>query len=130
MMKNILVLCGLLIFFGVAAGKILYSATPTDPKIWFDEYNQAYFLGALPYDTTVRYGNLNGHMGETRHEDGRFEIVIDIETNKAENGARLTLLHEECHVETWNLGGLDIHGRAWETCMHRLADAGAFDHLW
>jgi hypothetical protein len=94
--------------------------------------NHLYFGDRLPKDTIVQYGpiHLRGEMGET--ECGTTSgcvIRIDPEYNKADRVASLTLIHEQCHVDTRGTE-FDMHGPKWQACMHRIADAGGLDNLW
>ena len=102
---------------------------PVDLKTWFNSYNEEYFLGALPQNTIVSYGNIDD-MGITFRENDVFHIVIDLKTNRAGRVAMFTELHEMCHESQWNLHEAEVHGPKFQSCMHRLADLGAFDNLW
>lgn len=101
-----------------------------DLKIWYESYNEDYFLSALPKDTVLNYGNIWPNMGLTTHENGAYRISIDADSNKAVRVAQMTLLHEMCHVAQWGHEDMNPHGPKFQACMHRLADEGAFDQLW
>ncbi len=105
-------------------------AGPINLQVWFQSYDEDYFLGALPKNTIVSYGDLGGNMGITQRLEGVYHITIDIEFNKAARVSQMTVLHEMCHEAQWGNDGLDVHGPKFQTCMHRLAAAGAFDLLW
>ena len=106
-------------------------ATPCEGlKAWYDGYNEQYFSNLLPSDTVVSYGNAGGNIAITFKDSARFHIVLEQRYNLAPNQAHESLLHEECHIETWSAhDSLDGHGVAWRGCMDRLYKAGAFDGL-
>lgn len=102
---------------------------------WYDGYNEAYFLNALPRATAVFGDPGTGSMGVTfqgEDEKGHVGIYIVVSQfwNPSPKEVRITLLHEMCHVELIHAPLFDDHGAEWEACMHRLADKGAFDGLW
>jgi len=134
------------IFLTVAAA-IVYSymafGKPTVPTTSmlaekYRQFNEDYFLGQLPKDTVVTYGNLTqlNDMGYTWKENsGKFHITVDQETNPVERQAEMTLLHEQCHIEVeiHNLNpkqDFDAHGIEFQNCMVNLATHGAFHDLW
>ena len=99
-------------------------------KVWYDGYNEQYFDGMLPRNTEVTYGDLPGDLAVTFKQGGRFHIVIDKETNKAPSTAHLSLLHEACHLATWNVDkSIDGHGPEFRACIDRLYKAGALEGL-
>lgn len=111
--------------------KTSVSAAPfTDKQLaaWYATYNERYFSGRLPKNTVVRWNFLEDKYGETEPPaDGRFVILLDISRNRESIMARITLLHEMCHVATYDKG-FD-HGLAWRAEIHRLMMEGAFDDL-
>lgn len=121
------------LLFGCPANRTTSDSLTYDYK----EFNEDYFLGQLPRDTEVVYGNLTqlNDMGYTWKDDaGRFHITVDKETNPVERQARMTLLHEACHVEVethkLNRDPFDAHGIEFQNCMVNLAEHGAFRDLW
>lgn len=99
------------------------------PQVWFDAYNQQYWLGALPA-ADVQFREDNDTVGMTRYdaEHKIFRISISEKYNVTIAETQMTILHEECHVATWT--ELEQHGPRWQACMHSLAARGAFDKLW
>jgi SprT-like family len=103
---------------------------------WFASYNEQYFLGVLPHDTKVEYGDPDfgdpslARMAVTVHINGRFHIILSKKYNLAPPVAHVTELHEMCHVETFfSDHSLDGHGRIWKDCMRRIENEGAFADL-
>lgn len=106
-----------------------FSTSAESPRLesWYKSDNVAYFGGKLPTDTIVRYGSLGDNLGLTTKIDGVFVITIDPKWAPAPVTQQETLLHEECHVETWD--ELVSHGPRWQACMHLLYMNHAFDGL-
>ena len=105
-------------------------------KVWYDGYNETYFLGQLPKDTIIEYGDPNfgneasDNMAITIKEGSKFRIILDRKANYTPVVARETILHESCHIEAWDArDSVDGHGMAWHRCMDRLYSQGAFDGL-
>lgn len=110
-------------------------------KTWYGSYNETYFQSELPKDVGITWANLavvqfDGSLefrtiAETVFGDGYIRIRIDRTTNIARSTARLSILHEMCHVENHveNHGFVE-HGPEWQACMMRLAKAGAFTEIW
>ena len=73
-------------------------------------------------------------MGRTYFRpDGSSLMLIDRGSNPIEKQAEMTMIHEMCHQENYLLKadeGVDGHSLAFQSCMVRLADAGAFRDLW
>lgn len=100
-------------------------------KGWYDSYNEDYFLGQLPKDTLVQYGDLGPLVsGITLQSSGQFHIIVSLKLNPTPQEAHFTLLHECVHVKLWNKHLLDDHGIEFQTEMVRLAEIGAFKELW
>jgi len=101
---------------------------------WYDSYNERYFRNFLPKDTVVVYGDTEklapNSMGATFKDGLRFHILLNPFYTTAPVVAHETLLHEMCHIETWNVhDSLDGHGKAWRSCMNRLYKEGAMEGL-
>ena len=58
-----------------------------------------------------------------------FVIKIDRATNPALRQARMTQIHEECHIYTWERDHGN-HGPEFESCMQMVALQGGFRDLW
>lgn len=98
-------------------------------KAFYDTYNASYFGSKLPSNTVVEYGNANGNMAITMKDGGHFRIIINKTFNPVPRAAHETLLHEMCHVSTWQME-LDDHGPKFQRCMTKLALEGAMAELW
>jgi len=101
----------------------------------YADFNRDYFLGQLPKKVNVLWsdmtdGESKGDMGATWVDtNGVRQIRIDRKTNPVPRQARLTLLHEQCHIKT-DGKELDSHGIRWQACMVDLSEHGAFHDLW
>jgi hypothetical protein len=85
--------------------------------------NAQYFENKLPV-AVVDYDLRDPEfMATTRRTyDGVFHISFNPFYISAERYAELTMLHEMCHIKTWN----DQHGARWRACMIQLDLQGAF----
>jgi hypothetical protein len=133
----VVVFIAMVVLFFFMVGQVDYktsesgSVPAADLKLWFGEYNQSYFLGALPDDTRVTYADLGSAlMASTDHIEGVFHIRINPKLNPSATGVLMAILHEQCHVLLWYSDPMEQHGVEFQRCMHRLAAAGAFDDLW
>jgi predicted SprT family Zn-dependent metalloprotease len=101
----------------------------------YEEYNQQYFGNKLPKDIIIDH-NEPEMMASTMYlggNAGRFLISFNDKYTAAERVADTTLLHEMCHVKTWDeqptSGTFDQssrHGPRWRSCMLQLDMQGAF----
>ena len=100
-------------------------------KCWYKDYNEKYFSNHLPENTDVGYGPcpIANVQACDWNEPGHFVIRLIPKYNLAPDTAHFTLLHEMCHLDTFN-SEIEDHGPMWQACMHRLANLGAFDNLW
>ena len=95
--------------------------------------SEKFFSGGLPVaNIKVEWANLNkeNYLGQTVPYPLRHYVIrIDRASNPVWRQARLTELHEECHVYQWETeaGG---HGPKFDACMLMLAEKGAFKDLW
>ena len=118
--------------FGVSHKTATDPMTDTTLRQFYADSNEDYFLGQLPKNAHVSFGDLSvlDDMGLTfKRADGSFEIIIDRKTNPILRQAKLTLIHEQCHIATWQ-EELDSHGRKFQECMVDKAVHGAFHDLW
>lgn len=85
--------------------------------------NAQYFENKLPV-AVVDYDLRDPEfMATTRRTyDGVFHVSFNPFYVSAERYAELTMLHEMCHIKTWN----DQHGARWQACMIQLDLQGAF----
>lgn len=97
---------------------------------WQAGYNEEYFLGQLP-NVEVHWADLGAlkDMGFTMQRGKGYEILIDRATHPTGRQARETLLHEDCHVATWDKA-FDDDSIEFQNCMVRLANQGAFKGVW
>ena len=94
-------------------------------KVWYDGYNEAYFGNSLPKDTVIDYTGTGEYAALTRRmEDGTFHIVFNAKYTASPIFSHLILLHESCHIKTWD--EFDEHGPRWVACMETLELNGAF----
>ena len=98
----------------------------------FKSYNQEYFGGRLLANTEVVWSHELDDAGDygdsVKKSDGHFLIRVSPYWNPGNEEARLTLLHEMCHVDTWGANELE-HGPSWRTCRDRIMIEGALDDL-
>lgn len=97
--------------------------------VWYAQYNEEYFHNRLPKDTVVDYGETgSGNIAMTvRMYDGRFHIGFNEDYASAPRVAHLFLLHEMCHVKTYDEKDQsnEGHGKMWRACMLELDMEGA-----
>lgn len=93
----------------------------------YDSFNEEYFNNSLPKNAVVDYGEYDDDfMATTQVISGnRFHIALNESYTGGARNARLTLLHEQCHIKTWGQDR-DQHGKLWRSCMLQLDMAGAF----
>ena len=134
---------------GVLAAVIIFSGSALRAQYTHDngrlqqdyaDYNQAFFNNTLPKNVPVTWSDIprtkDGRyvMGNT-HEDvvsGTFLIRIDTKSNITMVTADTTLLHEMCHVKTYDRVvelGQDFHGPLFKACLVNLQMQGAFTDL-
>lgn len=97
--------------------------------VWYNDYNNHYFYGRLPHDVVIDYSESSQYMATTsKMSDGRFHIAFNEKYTAAERVAHLILLHEMCHVKTWDDPdhSHENHGKMWRACMLELDTEGAF----
>ena len=106
----------------------------------YDLFNSRYFRNKLP-KIPVKWSDPSGrrYTGESRgimgatwfNGDGRPRMISLNPKYKSSGTVWVTtLLHEMVHVEQYNLPAKQAHGRKFQKRMKRLANAGAFNHLW
>lgn len=99
----------------------------------YGELNRDYFLGQLPKEVEVKWGDLTEQhwMGFTdKHPSGTFTITVDRATNPTWNAAYMTTAHETCHIAIWGGPPELTHGPRFQNCMVQLANKGAFEGIW
>lgn len=94
-------------------------------NVWYKTYNERYFDNKLPEDAIVDYGEYNDDYMATTSKlpNGTFHIGLNEKFTSAARVAHLVILHEQCHIATWN-EAVD-HGPRWRVCMLGLDIMGA-----
>jgi hypothetical protein len=110
---------------------------PRDLDVTYREFNEQYFMGKLPKDTIINFDEKGEFMATTvKLKDGRFKISFNKYYVSAQRVFRPTLLHEQCHIKTWNDNPSEddlevgLHTRSWISCMLILDMQGAFRREW
>ena len=138
-MKIILALALAAILIGANGLRAQYNHNDADLQEQYRVLNHDFFNDRLPANTSVRWQNIpmeHGRyvLGATTESpnDGSFDIAIDTKTNVAFSTEEVTLLHEMCHVATYDYAvahGQDVHGPAFQACQEELYEAGAYKDL-
>jgi hypothetical protein len=99
----------------------------------YDKFNAGWFGDELSHNVTIGTTDDPNLIGRTdRYVEGenvRWVILENFQYNQTISQADLTLLHEMCHIKTWDEPVLS-HGPRWVGCMRDLAKAGSMDNLW
>lgn len=115
---------------------------PLDPKPLFNLYNEIYFNGQLPKDRIeIETGEIISSDGSeimavtyvTNPLPHHYKIVISPRYNVADVTEELSLLHELCHVQIWDMNFPDYtggHNYLFQSCMKNLVDENAFEYVW
>lgn len=101
---------------------------PHDLDRVYASNNSEYFSDKLPKDVVIDWSEKEEEsMAVTEVDYGRFHIKLNPFYVRADRTAWLVLLHEQCHIETWDeaLKG-EEHGHKWQLCMLRLEMSGAY----
>ena len=101
--------------------------TELDKK--YAEYNELYFDNKLPKDTLIDHSESIQMASTMKMSNGRFHIAFNDKYTLAERVSRSTLLHEQCHIQTWSEQKAAEHGPRWRTCMLTLDIQGIFRRL-
>lgn len=107
--------------------------TPTRSALLavYQDTNDNFFGSRLPKDTKIQLTDLPGDMATVEETDaGQFLIRIDRRKNPILKQAEMSLIHEMCHIDTWEDPTSHKHGEGFQVCMRRLAQQGAFNNLW
>lgn len=100
----------------------------SDLQSWYTLYNDSYF-DELPDANVYESTDTDGAEGETALIDGKYVIKINPKLDILANQEHETLLHEMCHVATWDREK-DDHGPIWYGCMLNVAKQGGMEDLW
>lgn len=117
------------------SSKSIAPATIDPLDLWYQGYNVKFFNSELPQRVIIDHGlHDDRYMGLTDYDwqQKLFIIRMNEKYGPSPKQERETLLHEMCHVRQIVEGDeqLDQHGPHWQSCMHDLANKGAFDDLW
>lgn len=101
----------------------------------YSVYNDGYFQNKLTKAPVIDMLETNPNfMASTMCQDGSCVIHFNKHFTAAHRVARFTMLHEMCHVKTWDtevdvFGGQVLHGKSWRACMISLDTRGAFREI-
>jgi galactose-1-phosphate uridylyltransferase len=111
-----------------------FAIAPDRLDTWYASNNERYFNNELPKNVLITHDLKDDNFeAVTEHGSyGWFHISFNPTYNRSVNQEKFTLLHEMCHVQqlTSDEEEFDQHGKKWQACMHRIADAKGFDDLW
>lgn len=120
-------LCSLLYQIPERPEPVVTYASVKELKRWYAGYNEIYFNNALPKNPVIDYGETDPTKMATTQKIGPYFVIrFNPRYTGAYRTALETLLHEQCHVETWVDGEHVDHSDAWRACMDRLYRDGAF----
>lgn len=98
-------------------------------------YNESYFGNKLTKTPKIDM-NETKFMASTMCNDGMTDCVIHFNPKYilAPRVSDFTMLHEQCHIKTWETdvktsGEQADHGRVWRSCMLQLDAEGAFREI-
>ena len=106
-----------------------FSQTDKEIKDWYGEYNTMFFRGKLPKNIIIQRSTDPDFLARTTKIGDKFVITFSDSYKLGEILTELILLHEMCHVETWDEAVIGRHGPKWRVCMLKLKMQGAFDEL-
>lgn len=104
---------------------------------WYAIYNVQYFDDKLPKDTVVTYADIKPTISDPRTDlmgitwqdfNQKMHIQLNPRYVSGERFAKITLLHEMCHIKTWGQSNKE-HSFQWRACMLGLDTQGAFRKL-
>lgn len=105
----------------------------------YASYNDGYFQNKLTKTPKIDFQEpTKNYMATTMcHDDGSCSIHFNLKYTIAPRNASVTLLHEMCHIETWETDVVKFageteqadHGKVWRACMLRLDAEGAFREI-
>lgn len=126
-MKSLVLFFALI--FSLSPGKL---EKPEPLLHQYVEYNETYFDNKLPKDTIIDWSETKDMASTVRMKDGKFHIAMNDHYVAAGRVANITLLHEMCHIRTWDEWPTSFedqkmtHGPRWRACMISLDFVGAF----
>jgi len=94
---------------------------------WYADYNSGYFQDKLPKNVIIDYDEHEYLASTMLTNNGRFRISFNKDYASSPRVAHLFLLHEMCHIKTWDeWDNLSDHGPHWRSCMLVLDFDNAF----
>lgn len=106
-----------------------WGQTDKEIKDWYGGYNTMFFRGKLPKDVIIQHSIDPDYLARTHKIGDKFVITFSDSFKLGEILDELILLHEMCHIETWDEVVINGHGPKWRICMLKLKAQGAFDNL-
>lgn len=102
---------------------------------WYRGYNSKYFNSELPAEVLIDHDlHDDKYIALTDYNTAqkKYWLRFNPKYGASSKQVLMSLFHEMCHVRSMTRQELifDDHGVEWETCMHELADKGAYDDLW
>ncbi len=103
--------------------------------------NKEFFNDRLPTDVIIDFEEHEpNYMAGTQVEDnGQFHIMINPDMAPAERTEQYLLLHEACHIATWDEANYpdralpptnaEEHGPKWRACMLKIDAMGGFRRI-
>jgi hypothetical protein len=145
LLTALVVVCGL-----VLSGDVTFASPKHVPPVnvaflqeVYNSYNDTYFGGSLPKDTAILYAPYpeepldvaltSCSIDPQTMKPTACTIYIAPYTNKARSVATGSMIHEMCHISTYQKGitsEAEGHGKVWTRCMMGVAQAGGFDGVW
>lgn len=100
----------------------------------YREYNEAFFQNKLTKTPKITLDETTAMATTNCSPDGDCDLKFNLKYVAALRVSNIILLHEMCHVKTWNtdfkwMTGIrynDDHGKNWRTCMLQLDQTGVF----
>jgi hypothetical protein len=115
-------------------------ATVEKMRTLYDADNYEYFGNTLPKNTIIDWNQYRRDMmaSTDRLPNGQFIIQLNPYYATSDRWQRYLILHESCHIETWDEARPDnqifsneslFHARKWRACMLKLDAVGAFREI-
>ena len=118
----------------VVANAAIYTPKSTVTTAYLEDLyktdNETFFQNKLP-SVSINLLEMKGTaMATTVCDESatECELKFNLKYVAAKRVANFTMLHEMCHVKTWDKDS-DSHGKVWRTCMLQLDSVGAFREI-
>ena len=108
-------------------GGVMTHLSDAQLRRWYCKFNEDLWADQLPKDTVLVWQPVRGDcMAETwKLPDGRWQIAMSPSISGFKRVAKLTLLHEMCHVAR----GRAWHGKAFQVEALRMMSAGGIKYF-